>query len=195
MAGAIALVMVLSLSLVTAVPAAATITNDDTNPTVEVFTPEFETLGATTTYTVTVDDLVDTDQDIAPFSLAVHTDPGTGVPLFTVSGTTAAESALGASQGTLTLDTLPTDGDTMTVDTKTYTFQATLTDVNGNIFIVGANLAATQANLVAAFDLSGIAGTDYALSMTTHPTVDIAVEDTAPAGTCCRPAGGHVRHT
>jgi hypothetical protein len=78
-----------------------------------------------------------------------------------------------AAQGTLTVDTQITNGDTMTVDTKTYTFQDTLTDVDGNIKI-GATLAATQANLVAAFDLSGIAGTDYAASMTAHPTVNIA---------------------
>ena len=78
------------------------------------------------------------------------------------------------AEGTLTLDTLPTDGDTMTVDYKTYTFQDTLTDVDGNIKIVAGDLAATQANLVAAFDLSGVAGTDYATSMIKHWTVSIA---------------------
>ena len=77
-----------------------------------------------------------------------------------------------AAQGTLTLDTQPTDGDTFTVDSKTYTLQSVLTDVDGNIAI-GTDLAATQANIVAAFDLSGAAGTDYATSMTAHPTVDI----------------------
>lgn len=61
----------------------------------------------------------------------------------------------------------------MTVDAKVYTFQTTLTDVDGNIQIAGT-LAGTKANLVAAFDLSGVAGTAYAASMTAHPTVDIA---------------------
>lgn len=78
-----------------------------------------------------------------------------------------------AAQGTLTLDTNVTDGNTMTVDAKVYTFQTTLTDVDGNIQI-GGTLADTKANLVAAFDLSGVAGTAYAASMTAHPTVDIA---------------------
>lgn len=78
-----------------------------------------------------------------------------------------------AAQGTLTMDTNPTDGDTMTVDSKVYTFQSTLTDSDGNIQI-GGTLADTKSNLVEAFDLSGTAGTDYAASMTAHPTVNIA---------------------
>jgi hypothetical protein len=77
------------------------------------------------------------------------------------------------AQGTLTMDTNPTDADTMTVGAKVYTFETTLTDVDGNIKI-GATLADTKANVVAAFDLSGTAGTDYALSMTAHPSVDVA---------------------
>jgi len=63
--------------------------------------------------------------------------------------------------------------DTYTIDTKTYTFQETLTDVDGNVFI-GGSLAQAKLNLVAAMDLSGVAGTDYALAMTAHTTVDIA---------------------
>ena len=74
---------------------------------------------------------------------------------------------------TLGTTTAGVDSDTMTVDAKVYTFQTVLTDVDGNVFI-GASLAATKLNLVAAFDLSGVAGTDYATSMTAHPTVDIA---------------------
>ncbi len=76
------------------------------------------------------------------------------------------------SQGELTLDVIPVDTNTMTVDTKVYIFQDTLTNVDGNVAI-GANLAASQANIVAAFDLSGVAGTDYADAMTAHPTVDM----------------------
>lgn len=77
------------------------------------------------------------------------------------------------AQGTLTMDTQPSDGDTITIDSKTYTWQATLTDADGNIYI-GADLAGAQANLVAAMDLTGTAGTDYAASMTRHPTVNMA---------------------
>jgi hypothetical protein len=77
------------------------------------------------------------------------------------------------AQGTLTMDTIPTDGDTYTIDGKTYTFEAILTDVDGNVAI-GGTLAQAKLNLVAAMDLSGLAGTDYATSMTAHTTVDVA---------------------
>lgn len=83
------------------------------------------------------------------------------------------ESDTGKSKGTLTLDVNPTDADTMTVDSKVYTFEATLTNVDGNI-LIGATKEATQANIVAAFDLSGQPGIQYAAAMTAHPTVDIA---------------------
>ncbi len=78
-----------------------------------------------------------------------------------------------AAQGTLTMDTIPADGNTVTVDYKIYTFQTSLTDVDGNINI-GGTLAQAKLNFVAAFDLSGTAGTDYATSMQGHNTVDIA---------------------
>ena len=78
-----------------------------------------------------------------------------------------------ASQGTLTLDTIPADSNTMTVDTKVYTFEDSLTNVDGNIY-TGGSLAQAKLNVVAAFDLSGVAGTDYATLMTAHPSVDIA---------------------
>lgn len=78
-----------------------------------------------------------------------------------------------AAQGTLTMDTNPTNADTMTVDTKVYTFKTTLTGADGEVKI-GANVAATQASLVAAFNLTGTPGTDYGASMTYHPTVSIA---------------------
>jgi hypothetical protein len=78
-----------------------------------------------------------------------------------------------AAQGTLTLDTNPTNGDTMYVGSKSYTFQSTLTNVDGNVKI-GATLGDTKASLVAAFDLSGTGGVDYAATTTAHPTVDIS---------------------
>jgi len=78
-----------------------------------------------------------------------------------------------AAQGTLTMDTNPTDGNTMTVDTKVYTFKDTITSADGQVKI-GATVANTQASLVAAFDLSGTPGTDYGANMTYHPTVSIA---------------------
>jgi hypothetical protein len=96
----------------------------------------------------------------AKIGQAVHVSPANNV---------AATKA----QGLLTLDVIPVDTNTMTVDTKVYTFLDTLLDVDGNVEI-GANVAASQANIVAAFDLSGTAGVDYAASMTAHPSVDMA---------------------
>jgi len=77
------------------------------------------------------------------------------------------------AQNVLLIATMPTDADTVTIDGKVYTFQTALTDFDGNVAI-GGSLAQAQLNLENAVDLAGgIPGTDYALSMTAHPTVDI----------------------
>jgi len=60
---------------------------------------------------------------------------------------------LAKAKGTLTLDIPVTDGDIFTVGSNGYVLESTLTDVDGHIQI-GVDLAATQANIVAAFDLS-----------------------------------------
>lgn len=62
------------------------------------------------------------------------------------------------------------DGDTVTIDSKVYTFQDELTDVNGNVHI---GIAATDSldNLIAAINLDGPGLPDYADAMTLHPTV------------------------
>lgn len=64
----------------------------------------------------------------------------------------------------------PADTDTVTIDAKVYTFQAILTDVDGNVQR-GGDLATSLANLAGAITLTGVPGTDYATSMTLHPTV------------------------
>ena len=51
----------------------------------------------------------------------------------------------------LTVDTLPTAGDTFTLGTKVFTFVASGADADGEVN-VGANLAAAQANIVAAIN-------------------------------------------
>jgi hypothetical protein len=78
-----------------------------------------------------------------------------------------------ASQGTLTLDTEPINGDQFTIDTKVYTFQTALQVGDGNIAI-GADLAAAKVNLVAAVNLTGTEGVEYGAGMTEHPTVSVA---------------------
>ncbi len=77
------------------------------------------------------------------------------------------------AQGTLTMDVQPINGDTFTLDGKQYTFETSLTNVDGNIAI-GGSLAQAKLNLVTAIDLSGVAGTDYATAMTRHTTMSVA---------------------
>lgn len=76
--------------------------------------------------------------------------------------------------GILTLTANIADTKTVIIGTKVYTFQDTLTDVDGNVHI-GAAATDTIDNLIAAITLGGTAGTDYALSMTEHPNVTAAV--------------------
>lgn len=79
---------------------------------------------------------------------------------------------LAKAKGTLTLDVQPLDGDNFDVGSRTYTLDDALSNIDGHIQI-GVDLAATQANIVAAFDLSGAAGTDYATLMIENTDVDI----------------------
>lgn len=82
------------------------------------------------------------------------------------------------ASATITLDNAneATNGENVVIAGKTYTFQATLTDSDGNVHI-GSDVAGTRANLVAAINLSNegesavSAGTDYAASMTVNPHV------------------------
>lgn len=89
----------------------------------------------------------------------------------------------------LTFDTQPTDGDTFTLDSKTYTMETSLSDVDGNIFI-GASLAATQQNILDAVNLTGDAGTQYASTMTLHPTISAGTSWTSDVLTLTSKASG-----
>lgn len=73
--------------------------------------------------------------------------------------------------GVLTFSGQPNNGDTVTIDSKTYTFQTSLTDSDGNVKI-GADAEESARNFVSAINLfvPG-AGDHYAASMTVHPTV------------------------
>lgn len=93
-----------------------------------------------------------------------------------------------AAQGTLTVAVQPTNGDTMTIDAKVYTFQSTLTDVDGNIEI-GSDLATTQTNIENAVNLTGTPGTGYAASMTIHPTVSAGAFSTNDSVLTAKTAG------
>ncbi|MDB4726414.1 hypothetical protein OAF54_03165 [bacterium] len=84
-------------------------------------------------------------------------------------------ASVGAT-GTLTAATNFANNDTVTIGSKVYTFQTTLTNVDGNIQI-GATVALSHENLRRAINLDGVAGTNYAAAMTIHPTV--SATDTA----------------
>lgn len=72
--------------------------------------------------------------------------------------------------GTLTSTGVFTDTQTVIVGGKTYTFQTSLTDTDGNV-LIGADAAASHQNLLDAINLTGTAGTQYAASMTINAEV------------------------
>jgi hypothetical protein len=74
-------------------------------------------------------------------------------------------SRVAASQRLVATGPSLSNGDTCTLGTKTYTFQTTLTDVDGNVAL-GSTYTESLANLAAAINLGEGAGTAYAASMT-----------------------------
>lgn len=85
----------------------------------------------------------------------------------------ATPPAAAYASETLTLTGQPLDTETVTIGTKTYTFQATLTDVDGNV-LIGATASDSLDNLIAAITLGAGAGSTYAASTTLHPTATAA---------------------
>lgn len=82
----------------------------------------------------------------------------------------SASDACGA--GTLTFSEQPANGNFVTIGTKKYTFQTTLTNVDGNVKISAVNTSGSIDNLIAAINLAAGAGTTYATSMTAN-AVDV----------------------
>lgn len=74
------------------------------------------------------------------------------------------------------------DTETVTIGTKVYTFQAVLTNVDGNVK-VGADLEASLANLKNAINLGVGAGSTYAAAMTKHPQVSATSDATTLTAT------------
>ena len=104
-------------------------------------------------------------------TLSVDGDKSITNVLFDGSNNTDVTSGLGhrRAHAELTGTANFSNTETVTIDAKVYTFQTSLTDVDGNIQI-GADLEASLLNLLNAVNLTGVAGTDYATSMTIHPT-------------------------
>jgi len=94
----------------------------------------------------------------------------------------ASTYTLTAATQVLTVTGQPSNTNTVVVGGKTYTFQATLTDVDGNVHI-GVDAEASLQNLAAAINLSNegesavSAGTDYAASMTVNTEVEATAFD------------------
>lgn len=78
-----------------------------------------------------------------------------------------------AATGTLTLTGQPLDTETVVIGTKTYQFQTSLTDVDGNV-LIGATASDSLDNLIAAINLGAGAGTLYATSTTANTDVSAA---------------------
>lgn len=72
--------------------------------------------------------------------------------------------------GVLTLTGNALNAETVTLDTKTYTFQTVLTNVDGNV-LIGATATDSLSNLFAAITLGAGAGSVYAAATVAHPTV------------------------
>ena len=102
---------------------------------------------------------------------AVPATPGAGTATVTVStvNSDGAVKATGILTGTTIADT-----NTVTIDGKVYTFQAALTDVDGNV-LVGASDSDSLDNLIAAINKASGGGTTYAASTPRHSSVSAAV--------------------
>lgn len=103
----------------------------------------------------------------------------------------AAEDA--TAIGTLTFSGNALDGETVTLGSKTYTFQTVLTNVNGNV-LIGATPDDSITNLVAAVGLGAGSGTLYAAATTAHPTASAGVgfaPQTLVASALAAGAGGN----
>ena len=71
---------------------------------------------------------------------------------------------------TLTSSAAPADTNTVTIGGKVYTFQTTLTNVDGNV-LIGVSEATSLQNLRDAVNLTGTPGTQYAAAMTKNKQV------------------------
>lgn len=92
------------------------------------------------------------------------------------------------AQGTLTIAVQPANGETFTIGSKTYTFLTTLTNTDGAIQI-GASLAQTQKNVVAAINLTGVPGSQYASATSLNADV-IAADPVGNNIVLCAKVGG-----
>lgn len=97
----------------------------------------------------------------------------------TIGGTIVDSASSVKATGVLTLSANPLNNETVTIDGKVYTFKTTLTNTDGFVK-VGSSTEDSLANLIAAINLSGKAGTNYATATTLHSTVSASDVDSNP---------------
>jgi len=105
----------------------------------------------------------DTGEQIATFDFSAGSGNRQAIFLF--------DSAAIEARSTLTFPQNPADTETVTINAKTYTFQAVLTNVDGNV-LIGATASDSLDNLIAAIDLGAGSGTLYAAATTDPSDVD-----------------------
>lgn len=74
------------------------------------------------------------------------------------------------AKGYLLINATPSNTETVTIDSTTYTFKTTITSTAGDV-LIGADAAASAVNLAAAINAQGGSGTLYGSSTTAHTTV------------------------
>ena len=89
------------------------------------------------------------------------------------SGTANDTADLFAATGVLTLAVNALDGETVTIDSKTYTLRTAYFAADGRV-VIGSTASDTLDNLIAAINLGPGSGVVYGSSMTLHPTVSAA---------------------
>lgn len=94
----------------------------------------------------------------APTITATYADAGTEIVLRSATATVTIAAGL------------PANGNTVTINGKTYTYQTVLTNVDGNV-LIGADVTACALNLANAIRLGTGSGSTYAAATTVHPNV------------------------
>lgn len=92
-----------------------------------------------------------------------------------------------AADAFLSLGANPSDGDTVVIDTTTYTFRAALASAFD--VLIGATATDTRDNLVAAINLAAGAGSTYGTGTTVHPTVSAEASGTIDLLATAKTAG------
>lgn len=125
---------------------------------------------ATRTPILTIEQSDDTALDTITMATKVANDVENESWLHGTDGNVGGNADV-AAQATLTLDTNPTAGDTMTIDSVTYTFYANgATNTAANGIELGATLAATKTNIEAVL-VDGLHPTVNAIAFATNDMV------------------------